>query len=125
MGRINRPKAKGPHHHPVFKNYFTKGEKLVKLQNPSWQLRGEFLQGELLFSQRKSIWNRGRIFKILKMPFEIIFLYYWLFAKDFEKAFTNDLQKNNLSGANVVQNIKLEESIHIYLEILSVGLNSK
>jgi hypothetical protein len=60
-----------------------------------------------------------------KMPFEIIFLYYWLFAKEFEKAFTNNLQKNNLSGANVVQNIKLEESIHIYLEILSVGLNSK
>jgi hypothetical protein len=31
-GRINRPKAKEPHHHPVFKNCFTKGEKLFKLQ---------------------------------------------------------------------------------------------
>jgi hypothetical protein len=27
------------------------------------------------------------------MLFEIIFLYHWLFAKDFEKTFTKDLQK--------------------------------
>jgi hypothetical protein len=60
-----------------------------------------------------------------KMPFEIIFLYYWLFAKEFEKAFTNNLQKNNLSGANVVQNIKLEESNHILLEILLSWLKFK
>jgi hypothetical protein len=33
--------------------------------------------------------------------------------------------KNKQSGANVVQNVKLKESNHIYLEILSVGLNSK
>jgi hypothetical protein len=33
--------------------------------------------------------------------------------------------KNKLSGANVVQNVKIEESNHIYLEILLVGLNSK
>jgi hypothetical protein len=33
--------------------------------------------------------------------------------------------KNKLSGANVVQNVKLEESNHIYLETLSVGSNSK
>jgi hypothetical protein len=32
-GEINRPKAKGPHHHPVFKNFFKKGERLFKLQN--------------------------------------------------------------------------------------------
>jgi hypothetical protein len=27
------------------------------------------------------------------MLFEIIFLYYWLFAKEFEKTFPKDLQK--------------------------------
>ena len=27
------------------------------------------------------------------MPFEIIFLYHWLFAKGFEKTFSKDLQK--------------------------------
>jgi hypothetical protein len=55
------------------------------------------------------------------MLFEIIFLYHWLFAKEFEKTFPKDLQ----SGANVVQNVNIEESNHIYLEILLVGLNSK
>jgi hypothetical protein len=32
-GEINRPKAKGAHHHPflqIFKNYFTKGKKLFQ-----------------------------------------------------------------------------------------------
>jgi hypothetical protein len=51
------------------------------------------------------------------MLLEIIFLYHWLFAKEFEKSSPKDLQ-NSLSGANVVQNNKLEESNHIYLEIL-------
>jgi hypothetical protein len=32
--------------------------------------------------------------------------------------------KNKLSGANVVQNVKIEESNHIYLEMFLVGLNS-
>jgi hypothetical protein len=40
----------------------------LHLQKPSWQLRGELVQGELLFSQRKSIWKRGIIFQKLKMP---------------------------------------------------------
>jgi hypothetical protein len=53
----------------ISKNYFTKGKKLFQLQKPSWQLRAELLQGELLVSQRKSIWNRGRIFKILRSAF--------------------------------------------------------
>jgi hypothetical protein len=37
--------------------------KLVSISKPSWKLRGEFIHGELSFSQRKSIWNRGRNFK--------------------------------------------------------------
>jgi hypothetical protein len=32
-------------------------------QKPPWKLRGEFIQGLLSYSQRKSIWNRGRNFK--------------------------------------------------------------
>jgi hypothetical protein len=43
--------------------------------------------------------------KILKIFFEIIFLYLWLLAKEFEKIFANDLQKQ-ASSANVVQNVK-------------------
>jgi hypothetical protein len=39
------------------------------------------------------------------MLLEIIFLYLWLFAKEFEKTFPKDLQKQ-ASGAIVVQNVK-------------------
>ena len=43
----------------------------------------------------------GEEFQILKMLLEIIFLYLWLFAKEFENIFPKDLQ-NQASGANVV-----------------------
>jgi hypothetical protein len=39
------------------------------------------------------------------MLLEIIFLYLWLFAKENEKTFPKDLQKQ-ASGANMVQNVK-------------------
>jgi hypothetical protein len=39
------------------------------------------------------------------MLLEIIFLYLWLFAKEFEKTSPNDLQKQ-ASGVNVVQNVR-------------------
>ena len=68
-----------------------KGEKVV-FQNdtsrPSWTLRGGSLLGGVLFSQRKSIWNRGRKFQILKMLCKILFIYLWLFAKELWKGFT-------------------------------------
>jgi hypothetical protein len=48
------------------------------------------------------------------MLFENIFLYHWLFAKEFEKTFQK-ICKNKQSGANVVQNVKIEESNHIIL----------
>jgi hypothetical protein len=35
----------------------------------------------------------GRIFQNLKIPLEIIFLYHSLIAKEFEKTFPKDLQK--------------------------------
>jgi hypothetical protein len=41
----------------------------------------------------------------LRMLLETLFLYLWLFAKEFEKVFLKDLQKQ-ASGANVVQNVK-------------------
>jgi hypothetical protein len=49
--------------------------------------------------------KQGDEFQILKMLLEIIFLYLWLFAKEFEKIFPKDLQ-NQASGAKVVQNVK-------------------
>jgi hypothetical protein len=53
----------------------------------------------------------------LKMLLEIIFLYLLLFAKVFKNTFPKDLKKQ----ANVVQNIKIEESNHTH-EIISIGL---
>jgi hypothetical protein len=41
----------------------------------------------------------------LKMLLAFIFLYIWLFAKEFEKIFPKDLQKQT-SGAYMVQNVK-------------------
>jgi hypothetical protein len=63
------------------------------LLKPSWKLRREFYSGGVLFSQRKSIWNRGRKFQILKMLLAILFLYLWLFAKGFWKYFPKEFAK--------------------------------
>jgi hypothetical protein len=48
---------------------------------------------------------------------EIIFLYLWLFVKEFEKIFPKDLQKQ-ASGANVVQNVKKKKAITFILRLL-------
>jgi hypothetical protein len=78
-----------------FSYYVQKGEKVVfqKLSKPSWTLRGGFHLGKVLFSQRKSIWNRGRKFQILKMLCKILFIYLWLFAKELWKGFTKQFAK--------------------------------
>jgi hypothetical protein len=72
--------------------YVQKGEKIapskIDIIKPSWTLRGKFIEGEFCFSQRKSIWNRGRKFQILKMLLKILFIYLWLFAKGLWKEFT-------------------------------------
>jgi hypothetical protein len=72
------------------------GEKVVfqnDISKPSWTLRGESHLGGVLFSQRKSIWNRGRKFQILKMLYKILFIYLWLFAKDLWNRFTKEFAK--------------------------------
>jgi hypothetical protein len=53
------------------------------------------------------------------MLLEIIFLYHWLSAKEFENTFSKIFAKEK-SGANVVQNVKLEQGNHVYLETLSI-----
>jgi hypothetical protein len=80
-------------------------KKEKSFQKPSWKLRGEFLQGELLFSQRKSIWNRGGISNLKNASCNHILIPLAICKKKFEKVFPNDLQKQT-SGANAVQNVK-------------------
>jgi hypothetical protein len=56
----------------VFKNWYLKYLIILSiLKKRRISLRG------VLFSQRKSIWNRGRKFQILKMLLEILFIYLW------------------------------------------------
>ena len=91
-----------------FSYYVKKGEKVVfqnDISKPSWTLRGGFHLGGVLFSQRRSIWNRGRKFQILKMLCKILFIYLWLFAKELWKEFTKEFCKNKTCGASVVQNV--------------------
>jgi hypothetical protein len=88
---------------------------------PSWTLRGGFHWGGVLFSQRKSIWNRGREFQILKMLRKILFIYLWLFAKGLWKGFTKEFAKTKTCGASVVQNVKNKETIHAYLMSSYIG----
>jgi hypothetical protein len=53
---------------------------------------------------------------------EIISLYLWLFAKEFENTFPK-ICKNKLSGAYVVQNVIIKESNHIYLDTCRKSFN--
>ena len=104
--------------------YVQKGEKVVfqnDISKPSWTLRGGSHLGGVLFSQRKSIWNRGRKFQILKMLCKILFIYLWLFAKELWKGFTKRICKNKTCGASVVQNVKNKETIHAYLVSIYIG----
>jgi hypothetical protein len=49
-----------------FQNWHLNYEHTSNVLKPSWKLREEFHLGGVLFSQRKSIWNRGRNFKSWK-----------------------------------------------------------
>jgi hypothetical protein len=92
------------------------------MTKPSWTLRGEFHLGGVLFSQRKSIWNKARKFQILKMLRKILFIYLWLSAKELWKGFTKEFAKTK----HVVQawskmSKKFEETIHAYLISIYIG----
>jgi hypothetical protein len=64
-----------------FNTYFKKGK---SFQNPSWKLRGEFFQGGFYLVKGKEF-KIGEKFQVSKMLLAIIFLYLWLFVKEFEK----------------------------------------
>jgi hypothetical protein len=62
---------------------------------------------------------RGRIFTNLKMFFKSYSYTIFYLQKNLKRLFQR-ICKNKQSGANVVQNVKLEESNHVCLEILSI-----
>ena len=92
----------------------------INILKPSWTLRGEIYWGGVLFSQRKSIWNKGRKFQTWKCFAKILFIYLWLFCK---KNFEKDLQKEFAKTKHVVQAwskmLKIKkQSIHILWKYL-------
>jgi hypothetical protein len=101
-----------------------KGEKVV-FQNdtskPSWTLRGESHLGGVLFSQRKSIWNKGRKFQILKMLLKILFIRLWLFAKEFWNGLTKDFAKTKHVVQTWSKTLYKKETIHANLVSIYIG----
>jgi hypothetical protein len=94
----------------------------IGILKPSWTLRGEFYWKEVLFSQRKRIWNRGRKFQILKMLLKILFIYFLTICKRTLKRIYKRICKNKTCGASVVQNVKnYKETIHAYLMRIYIG----
>jgi hypothetical protein len=72
-----------------------------------------------LFSQRKSIWNRGRKIQILKMLLKILFIYLWLFAKRLWKEFTKGFAKTKHVVQAWSKMLKLKkQSMHILWEYI-------
>jgi hypothetical protein len=134
-GREHEPKAKGPHHHLFFKDfqlvnfklvsyYVLQGERVIfrnwydkTLLNTKrrFSFRGSFV------SQRKSIWNKGRKFQILKMLRKILFIYLWLFAKEPWKRFTKEFAKTKHVVQAWSKMLKIKETIHAYLISIYIG----
>jgi hypothetical protein len=44
-GEINRPKSKGPYHHPVFQKLFHKGEEIISITKTLLTAKGRTSSG--------------------------------------------------------------------------------
>jgi hypothetical protein len=95
--------------------------KLFKLQKPSWQVREELLQGSFYLAKGKAFEIGGEFSKSWKCFLTSYSYIIGYLQKNLERLFEK-IYKNKQSGESVVRNVKLEESNHIYLEILSIGL---
>jgi hypothetical protein len=106
-------------------SYYVQKRENVVFQNdiskPSWTLRGGFHLEGVLFSQRRSIWNRGRKFQILKMLCKILLIYLWLFAKDLWKGFTKEFAKTKHVVQAWSKMLYKKETIHAYLVSIYIG----
>jgi hypothetical protein len=110
--------------------YVLKGEQVVlsklDILKPSWTLRGEFIWGGVLFNQRKSIWNKGTKFQILKMLRKnLTHLSLTICKKTLKRIYKKRICKNKTCGANVVQYVKNKETIHAHLVSNIYWLNFK
>jgi hypothetical protein len=74
----------------------------INILKPSWTLRGGIYWGGVLFSQRKSIWNRGRKIQILKMLLKTLFIYPLTILQNTLKRISKRVCKNKTFGASMV-----------------------
>jgi hypothetical protein len=123
VGENIRPKAKGPHHHPVSKNSFKKGRDYFHLQKPSWQVKGGIYSGgDFYLAKIKAFETGGEFSKIWKC-FEKSYSYTIDYiTNEFEKTSPKDLQ-NKLSGAKCGLKCLKYQNNHICLEMLSFQSN--
>jgi hypothetical protein len=75
---------------------FKRGIFNIDILKPSWTLRGEFHWEEVLFSQRKSIWNRGENFKSWECFAKSLSFTFDYLQKNFENDLQKNLQKQNM-----------------------------
>jgi hypothetical protein len=66
----------------------------------------------LSFSQRKSIWNMGTKFQILKMLLKILLIYLWLFAKRLWKEFPKEFAKTKLVVQMWSKMLKIKSNLY-------------
>ena len=99
----------------VYLNLFHIGKTLLNTKRRIW------LRGEFCLSQRKSIWNRGRKFQILKMLLKILFICLWLFAKELWIGFTKEFAKTKHVVQAWSKMLNKKETIHAYLVSTYIG----
>jgi hypothetical protein len=92
------------------------------LQKPSWQLRGELFRGTFYLAKGKAFETGGEISNFENASWNYILISLAIFQNNL-KGLLQKICKNKLSGANVVQNVKIEESNHIYLDICRNSFN--
>jgi hypothetical protein len=79
-------------------------------------------RGSSYLAKGKAFETGGKFSKNVKMLLEIIFLYHWLIAKEFEKTFPKDLQKQ-AKWCKCGPKCLIYQSNHICLKLLSFQSN--
>jgi hypothetical protein len=99
------------------------GDSIFKIDilKPSWTLRGGFHWGGVLFSQRKSILKQGEKISNRENASQNLIHLPLTTCKRTSKRIYKRICKNKTSGASVVQNVKIKETIHAYLISIYIG----
>jgi hypothetical protein len=131
------PKAKGPHHHfqnsklligicltkrkKLFQVVFVSKEKIISIAKTLLTANGRTSSGGAFILSKEKHLKQGRNFKSWKCFLKSYSCTFDYLQKNLKRLFQK-ICKYKLSGANVVQNVKIEESNHTHEEIILIGL---